>query len=149
MKKILKAITNLFTKVFAGVIGTARRFVKPAVLVVELLKKVVESQITWQAAQLTRTNIDNAIILIARKLLPEILNMLQLTTDCLGKDKSNDEIIQCALDKVKLLHPDAQKSTWLAIAGHLSAGFSDGRFTFAETVGLAWLIYHKEVKPVK
>lgn len=145
MKKVLRSIGDFFSRVFQGVLVQARKYAKPAVLVVELLKKAVESDAAGFLVRSTATQVDDIILARAKLLLPQIFNMLQITRDC-SAGENGDEVIQCALQKIKLMHPDAQRSTWLNVAGHLSAAFSDGRFSFGEIVGLAWYIYHSEVK---
>jgi hypothetical protein len=146
MKKLFRTLGDFFTKLFKGVMGSMRIYVKPAVLIVEALKAAVESPAADVLVQLTKTPVDNVLLMQARRVLPEIFNMMQLTNGCLQAGHTNDEVIQCAIAKIKLYHPNAQKGIWLEIAGHLSAALSDGKFRFSEVVGLAWLIYHKEVK---
>ena len=146
MKKLFKKIGAFISRVFAD----ARKYVKPGVLIVEGLKILVENPATGVVVAMTKTRVDDVIVARARKILPAILHMMRLTDDCLGDgSRTNDEVIQCAMDRIRLLHPDAQRSTWLSIAGHLSAALSDGKFTFGEVVGLAWLVYHEEVQPLR
>lgn len=142
MKKIFRSIGNFFSNLFAN----ARKYVRPAVLIVEVLKTIAESSAAEIVVRMTKSNIDNVLLARARQILPGILHLLQITRDCDVAGRTNEEIIACGLDKLRLYHPDAQKSFWTAIAAHLAHDFADGKFTLGEMIGTAWFIYNTEVR---
>ncbi len=136
MKKILKFLSTLFSKAKRLV----ENFVRPAVATVENIKKIVDNPLVDIVTGIIPGNIDNYIIEKIRLHLPTVLQILRISDECLKLEKP-EEIINCAITKLRLYSPDEKKAAYHSIAAMLSHYMSDKRLSWPEAVHLAQMVY--------
>ncbi len=143
MKKIFSFLKNLLRNLR----GLAIKFVTPSVEIVEGIKKAVESPVTDLLTAVIPGTWDNFLVARARQTLPRVLQILRISDECL-KLVAADEIIKCAIDKLKLYDPDGQKASYHSIAAMLSMYLSDHKLSWREALHLAEEVYQqrKEAK---
>ena len=132
MKKIIEFIKRLF-KSFKNLVN---KFVEPSILVVEALKKAVESPVTSIIVNIIPGNLDNEIILKLKKFLPEVLKVLKISDECI-KYESLDEIVSCVVSKLKTYTEDGRAVQYHNIASLLSVSPLDKKISCKEAVHLA------------
>lgn len=139
MKKILAFIRRLFS----GLRRIAQRVVKPSVEVVELLKKAVESPAAPIITAIIPGTWDDKLARQLRLHLPRVLQILRVSDECL-KLETADEIVACAVRKLREYQPDGQAATYHNIAALLSYYMADGKLTWREAVHLSEEIYQQK-----
>ena len=139
MKKILAFIKRLFTSLRR----IAQRVVAPSVEVVEFLKKAVESPAAPVLTAIIPGTWDDQLVRQLRKHLPRVLQILRVSDECL-KLEAADEIIACAVRKLREYEPDGQAATYHNIAALLSYYMADGKLTWREAVHLSEEIYQRK-----
>lgn len=141
MKKIIEFIKRLF-KSFKNLVN---KFVEPSILVVEALKKAVESPVTSIIVNIIPSNLDNEIILKLKKVLPEVLKVLKISDECI-KYESLDEIVSCVVSKLKTYTEDGRAVQYHNIASLLSVYLSDKKISWKEAVHLAEYTFQNKFK---
>lgn len=141
MKKIIQYLKKLLNKTRFY----AQLYVHPSVQVVETLKTFFDSPAVPILTAIIPGQIDDAIASRMRTYLPLVLKVLGYADECINS-KSNDIILQCAISKLRLLHPDAQAAACHNIAALLSKYLADGKLTWRECVHIAEEIFWIEVK---
>lgn len=137
MKKIFAFLKNLFRNLKA----LAEKFVKPSVIVVENLKKAVESPLAPVITAIIPGTWDDKIVEKLKQHLPRILQILKISEECLKLTKAED-IILCAINKLKEYSPEARSANYHSIAALLSVALSDKKITWREAIHLSEEIYH-------
>jgi len=140
IKKILQFLKRLFSRTKFLI----QQFVTPAVATVEKLKQLMDSPAVDVLTAIIPGNADNLIASRIRVLLPKVLQVLRISDECLKLEHA-DEIIQCAVNKLKTYDPDAQAAKFHSIAALLAHYLSDKRITWSEAVHLAEMVYKDEV----
>ena len=120
----------------------AQKFVTPSILVVEALKKAVESNTATLLTALIPGNIDDTIVLKLRQTLPKVLQILRISDECL-KLEAPDEIIFCAIKKLKEYTPEGKAATFHSIAALLSVYISDKKISWREAIHLSEEIFQQ------
>lgn len=139
MKKIFAFIRRLFM----GLRRVAQSVVKPSIEVVELLKKAVESPAAPIITAIIPGTWDNRLAAKLRQHLPRVLQILRVSDECL-KLEAADEIIQCAVKKLREYEPQGQAATYHNIAALLSYYMADGKLTWREAVHLSEEVYQQK-----
>lgn len=142
MKKIFSFLKRLFRSLKA----LAQKFVTPSVLVVEALKKAVESPVMPVITAIIPGNLDNKIVEQLKKNLPRVLQLLRISDECL-KLEAADEIILCAIKKLKEYDPEARAAQYHSIAAMLSVYLSDKKLSWREAVHLSEEIFQQMKQP--
>lgn len=138
MKKIWLFLKNLFSKTKQ----LARKFVTPSVMLVENLKNFIESPVTPVITAIIPGNLDNKIAEKLEKALPQILQALRISDECIQLEKPQ-EIFECALRKLKEYNPEAKAAQFHSIAALLSVTLSDGKISWREAIHLTEEIYQQ------
>jgi len=138
MKKIFAFLKNLFRNLKA----LAEKFVKPSVLVVENLKLLVESPLAPVITGLIPGTWDDKIVAKLRQHLPRILQVLKISEECLKLTKFED-IVLCAITKLKEYDPEARAANYHNIATMLSVALSDRKISWREAIHLSEEIYQQ------
>lgn len=143
MRKIFSFLKNLFRNLKA----LAEKFVKPSVVIVENIKTAVESPVAPIITAIIPGTWDDRIVAKLRQHLPRILQILKISDECLKLTKAED-IILCAVNKLREYEPEARAANYHTIAALLSVSLSDKKITWREAVHLSEEIYQQlhEVK---
>lgn len=142
MKKIFSFLKRLFRSLKA----LAQKFVTPSVLVVEALKKAVDSPVMPIITAIIPGNLDNKIVDGLKKHLPRVLQLLRISDECL-KLEAADEIILCAIKKLKEYDPEARAAQYHSIAAMLSVYLSDKKLSWREAIHLSEEIFQQMKQP--
>lgn len=143
MKKIFSFLKNLFRSLRL----LAQKFVAPSVATVEAIKKAVDSPVMPIITAIIPGHWDNKIVDGLRKHLPTVLKILRISDECL-KLEAADEIIICAIKKLKDYEPDARAAQYHSIAALLSVYLSDKKITWREAVHLSEEIFQQNKQPL-
>lgn len=138
MRKIFKFLARLFRSLKA----LALKYVAPSVQVVQALKEAVESPVAPLITSLIPGNIDDKIVARLRIELPRILQILRISDECL-KLEQPQEILLCAITKLREYNPEARAAQYHSIAALLSVSLSDKKITWREAVHLAEEIFQQ------
>lgn len=138
MKKIFAFLKNLFRSLKS----LAEKFVKPSVIVVENIKLLVESPLAPIVTSLIPGTWDDKIVAKLKQHLPRILQILKISEECLKLTKFED-IVLCAINKLKEYTPEARAANYHSIAALLSVSLADGKITWREAVHLSEEIYQQ------
>lgn len=141
MKKIFNFLKKLFNKAKFYI----QQFVTPAVATVENLKKIIDSPAVDIVTAIIPGNVDNVIVAKIRLYLPKVLVVLRISDECL-KLTNPDEIILCAVKKLKDYTPDEKAVAFHSMAALLSHYMSDGKLSWSEAVHLAEMVYQDNFK---
>ena len=76
----MKKIINFLKRLFRNLRALAQKYVTPSVAVVEALKKAVESPVTTVIVNIIPGHLDNEIIIKLKKVLPEVLKVLKISS---------------------------------------------------------------------
>lgn len=141
MKKIFQFLKKLLnrTKFYAQL------YVHPSVQVVQNLKTFFDSPAVPILTAIIPGQIDDAIAARIRTYLPVVLKVLGYADECLNA-KTDNEILQCAISKIRLLRPDGQDAATHNIASLLAKYLSDGKLSWRESLHLAEEIFWNEFK---
>ncbi len=140
MKKFFDFIKKLFRNLKALVV----KFVTPSVVIVENIKRAVDSPLTPIITAIIPGTWDDKIVAAAKVHLPRILQILKISDECLKLTKFED-IVLCAINKLKEYTPEARAANYHSIAALLSVALSDGKITWREAIHLAEETY-QEIK---
>lgn len=138
MRKIWLFLKNLFSKTKQ----LARKFVTPSVMLVENLKNFIESPAIPVITAIIPGNLDNKIAEKLEKALPQILQVLRISDECIQLEKPQ-EILECSLKKLKEYSPEAKAAQFHSIAALLSVSLSDGKISWREAIHLTEEIYQE------
>lgn len=141
MKKLLNFFDRLFTKVFNGVRHIIKQYTVPAIEVVQLIKKLMDSGLPARIAEVTNNEWDNYLVARINVFLPKALITLQLVNCSNLADP--DEILQCAMDKLKSMDARGRHAAWRDIAILLMEDLADGKLSTAECVHAVQYWYTK------
>jgi len=141
MKKIINFLKKLFNKAKFYI----QQFVTPAVATVESLKRFIDNPVIDIATAIIPGNLDNAIVEKIRLHLPKVLLVLRISDECL-RLTNPDEIILCALNKLKAYGPDEKAVAFHSMAALLAHYMSDGKLSWSEAVHLAEMVYQDDFK---
>jgi hypothetical protein len=136
MKKVVAFLKRLVGKSAAFI----RQWVRPSIETVELLKNAVNSPVTSFLTAIIPGTVDDAIAAGLKQWLPVVLQVLGYTEECM-QAKTGDEFVQCAIRKLRVMHPDAQAAAYHNIASLLSHYLSDGKLSWSEALHLAEATY--------
>ena len=140
MKKIIAFLTKLFNKTKYWI----QRVVEPSVKTVEAIKKIIDNPVLDIITALTPFGFDDILLYKIRERLPKVLIILGHAKDCSGLENPLD-VIKCAIDRIKDLHPEGKKAAYHSIAALLSNHLSDGKLSFSDSVHLSEMVYKKTV----
>ena len=138
MKKIFKFLARLFRNLKA----LAQKYVTPSVQVVEAIKQAVDSPVMPVITAIIPGNLDNTIVEKLKKELPRVLQILRISDECLKLTTAQD-ILLCAITKLREYNPEARAAQYHSIAALLSVTLSDGKITWREAIHLAEEIYQQ------
>ena len=120
----------------------AERFIHPSVELVEKINAAVQSGATPFITALIPGTWDDALAAKAREVLPKVLQVLRISDECL-KLATPDEIVMCAIKKLREYSEEGQAAAYHNIAAMLSVYLSDKKITWREALHLAEEIYQK------
>lgn len=136
----MKKIFSWIKKLFSSVSTIAEKYVRPAIQIVEAIKKAVDSPVMPVITALIPGNIDDVVLYRLKKALPTVLQRLRIADEC-AKQTDPLQVIICAIKNLKDYEPDARAATYHSIATLLSVYLSDGKLTWSEAVHLTEYIY--------
>lgn len=142
----MKKIFSFLKRLFRSLKTLAQKFVTPSVLVVEALKKAVDSPVMPIITAIIPGNLDNKIVEQLKKHLPLVLQLLRISDECL-KLEAADEIIICAIKKLKEYEPEARAAQYHSIAAMLSVYLSDKKLSWREAIHLSEEIFQQMKQP--
>jgi hypothetical protein len=145
VKKIWNFIKLLYRDLFQKSKAAIDKYVEPSILVVEKIKKFVESENLKFVLDLIPGNFDNETAAKINIYLPQILMYLRLANEC-SNLSTNDEVVQCSIEALKKADKNGKHAFYLAIASMLSTYLSDGRLQWSEAVILAQYTYEEKIK---
>ena len=143
----MKKIFSFLKRLFRNLKTLAQKFVTPSVLVVDAIKKAVESPVMPIVTAIIPGNLDNKIVDGLKKHLPRVLQILRISDECL-KLEAADEIIFCAIKKLKEYEPEARAAQYHSIAAMLSVYLSDKKLSWREAVHLSEEIFQQTKQPL-
>ena len=111
------------------------------------IKKAVESPVMPIVTAIIPGNLDNKIVDGLKKHLPRVLQILRISDECL-KLEAADEIIFCAIKKLKEYEPEARAAQYHSIAAMLSVYLSDKKLSWREAVHLSEEIFQQTKQPL-
>lgn len=136
----MKKIIAFIKKLFASTKTLALKYVQPSITIVEALKAAVNSPAAPVLTAIIPGTLDDFILAKAKIYLPKILQALKISDECL-KLTDSDQIILCAISKLKEYDPEAQAANYHNIAAMLSVYLSDKKLSWSEAVHLAEYLY--------
>lgn len=136
MKKIFAFLKKLFSRSQALI----KKYVRPSVEVVNLLKTFFDSPAVPILTALIPGHIDDVLAAQIKTTLPVVLKVLGFADECTNR-LNGETVLQCAVAKLRLMSEDAQKAAAHNIAALLAEYLSDGRLTWTECIHLAEMTY--------
>lgn len=143
----MKKIFSFLSKLFRNLKGLIEKWVRPAVTVVAAIKKAVESPVTPVITAIIPGTWDDMLVQKLRLHLPRILKILKISEECI-KLEAADEIILCAIKKLKEYEPEARAANYHNIAAMLSVALADRKISWREAVHLSEEIYQETKQPL-
>ena len=120
----------------------AEKFITPSVIVVEAINKAVNSGGMALINALIPGQWDDILIAKIKTYLPQVLQTLRISDECL-KLENPDEIISCAIKKLREYNPEGQAAAYHNIAALLAVHISDKKISWREALHLAEEIYQQ------
>lgn len=124
MKSFFKKILNFFATLFGG---NPREFLeqyaKPAVQIIQELRKVVKSDLITLATNLIPGDWDNALRAKAELALDAALGVLAINYECLQKGTLTEKLY-CFILHVKELSPAMRKAVYTKLASEVAKAMS-------------------------
>jgi hypothetical protein len=105
MIRLWKRVALWFTELYTDGFGFVRRFVKPAISVVSVLREIVESPEAEDFARFTHWQWDDKLLGWFRRNLPNVLTALEMVSKCEGEG-SNAQRFQCYVNELRALPPE-------------------------------------------
>lgn len=141
----MKKIINFLKRLFGRLKHLAQQFVTPSIQVVETLKRFVDSPAAPIITAIIPSNLDNKIHLALKRNLPKVIQILRISDECL-KLTNADEIILCAITKLKEYEPEGRAAAYHSIAAMLAHFASDKKISWSEAVQLSEMMYLEKHK---
>lgn len=138
MRKIFAFLKKLFSNSQALI----KKYVRPSVEVVNLLKTFFDSPAVPILTAIIPGNIDDVLAVKIKTTLPVVLKVLGLADECVNR-LNGETVLQCAIARLRLMKEPAQKAAAHNIAVLLAEYLSDGRLTWTECVHLAEITYNE------
>jgi hypothetical protein len=139
LDKIWRSLNDLFQTTFDFLIKNSI----VAVRITDVLKNVVEHQLAEFVVTVIPGEIDDKILHILKKVVPEISHKLAVIHGLLQEGDSKSDSIDRIITYLQSLNPDARVSFWIMFSGELNLALSDGKINLAEAVALAQLSFNE------
>lgn len=143
MKKFLIKVFNKLNNLFTSSFEFVKRNSIIAVRITDTLKNVVENKLTEFAVAVIPGEIDDRILKILQKVVPEVSYKIAVVHGLLQEGNTKVESIDKIIEYLKTLNPDARISFWVMFAGELNVALADGKINLAEGIALSQLMYNE------
>lgn len=140
MKKLWEKIKALVSKEFRLLKKFAEHG-KVAYEFVQALKSAVENPVADWIVNITKTDLDNALLAKARVGINEILTRMAIAQGIIQQATSNSDVAAAIIAELKKRFPDGRKGFWVELAGEINVYLADGEISFAEGVSLSQKIF--------
>lgn len=138
LSKIWASIKNLFD----GMDLELKNAIHISIVIVENIKKFVDSPDIDILTALIPGDVDDRIKNVLRTQLPVILTELKLADDCMGITDA-DEITKCTIKTLQGLTGDVQNAFLHSLSTLIAATLADGKLTWSDGVYLSeWYYQH-------
>jgi hypothetical protein len=119
MKKgIFKKIITSLNKIWVGATAIFKKYVTPAIAVVNVIKSIVDSGITQAIVDLTPFKIDDTILALLKQYIPKLLTDLQIA-QTVADATTPEEQINALLQFLATAAPDIQDAIYHKISSLL------------------------------
>lgn len=141
LSKIWKAIKNLFN----GIDQELKTAIHISVLIVENIKKFVDSPDADIISAIIPGTVDDQIKDLLRVKLPLILTELKLADSC-SKLTNADEVTACAIKTLQELNGNTQNAFLHSLSVIITNVIADGKLTWTDSVYLSEWYYQQLYK---
>lgn len=137
IQKLLAPVKKLWAKLTSHV----RDYSHVAVEITEMLKRVVESDITATVVILTPTNVDDALLEKLRRIIPQVLLKITVAHNIMQENGKDSDAVEAFAQYLKELKPEGRKMFWVLLAAELNEVLADGDVTFSEAIRITQSVY--------
>lgn len=142
MKKLFKKINSFFQDLFQDLFSFVKHNSIVAVKVTSELKRFVESPISDFVVTLVPSEVDNSVLEVLRKVVPEVASKIAIFHGIITESDDKAMAATKIIHYLKTINKDARVGFWIEFAGHLNMALSDGKIDFTEAVILSQLAYN-------
>jgi hypothetical protein len=142
MNKITKLWNSLKEKV-SKAYAEARKNAKVAVEITNMLKQAVESREADMVVNLIPGNLDNEILLRARKIVAQVTVKMAVAYGIVSENETPSTASLKIVEYLKRTYPGGRTGFWMHFCGEVVVAFADGRITLAEGAKLGQDLYHE------
>lgn len=146
----LNNIGNFFKKVANWIKGTledgydiAESRAEAAVIIVNKVKEAVENPSIDFWVELSKTQVDDRLLYIARTVIAQIAYKLGVAKGILKESDSPSMALYNVIDYLRTLPKAGRRSWWIEFAAELLGAFMDGKLSFPELVSLTQMVLKK------
>lgn len=139
MLGILKPFAAAFgwiKKIFTKAMSEAEKLAPLAVDITARLKKIVESDFVAGLAAITPTDVDDKLLAILKKVIPEVAMKTAIIEKILSQTDTDTDAVAAIVEYLKSLEPEARVKYWVSFAGDLNIALADGKIEIAEAIFL-------------
>jgi len=146
MRNLLNRIREILMNVFQMSFEFAIKNSALAVKITDNLKFAVESPTADLITTIIPGDIDDNILKVLRKVVPEVAFKLGLVHKIVTESQNMSEAVEKIIIYLKEMHPKARTSFWVMFAAELNLALNDGKITLSEAIILSQMAYSEIMK---